>query len=283
MTYLMLDIGGTKTRLAVSDDLSVIKDKSSFKTKKGFDDAMSEIVKQADVLMGKNKVKGIAVGIRGRISEDKSGIHNDATLSNWANRSIVEALGKHFKTDVYVENDTAMAGLGEANFGAGKGMDIVVYHTISTGVGGVKIEHGVIDEASEGFEPGHQVLDIDRTILGEEITPTLENLVSGTGLETRMGVKPYEIPQSDMIWDELAEYLAQGLRNTILYWSPDVIVLGGSMIHGDPRIEIEAIRKYTVEALDGFVTCPFITMAEFKDESGLYGAMAYLEQKSLKH
>lgn len=281
MTYLMLDIGGTKTRLAISDDLKTIKDKSSFKTKKSFDEAMKEVIRQADILIGKNKIKGIAAGIRGLISEDKSGIQNDSTLSNWANRSIVEVLGGHFKVPVFIENDTAMAGLGEAHFGAGKGLDIVVYHTISTGVGGVKIEHGHIDEASAGFEPGHQVLDIDRTILGEDINPTLENLVSGTGLEARMGVKPYEIPQEDMIWDELAEYLAQGLRNTILYWSPEVIVLGGSMIHGDPRIEIEAIRKYTVEALDGFVACPFITMATLKDDAGLYGAMAYLKQKKV--
>ena len=133
--------------------------------------------------------------------------------------------------------------------------------------------------ASAGFEPGHQVLDIDRTILGDEITPTLENLVSGAGLEARLGMKPYEIPQEDMVWDELAEYLAQGLRNTILYWSPDVIVLGGSMILGDPKIPLEAIRKYTVEVLDGFVSCPFITTGAFQDEAALYGSMAYLKDK----
>jgi predicted NBD/HSP70 family sugar kinase len=95
-------------------------------------------------------------------------------------------------------------------------------------------------------------------------------------------MKPVEIPQEDMIWDELAEYLAQGLRNTILYWSPEVIVLGGSMIVGDPKIQIDAIRKYTVEVLDGFVACPFITMAALKDEAGLYGAMAYLKARMKK-
>lgn len=282
MTYLLLDIGGTKTRLAISEDLKEIKDKVSFSTKKGFKEAMAEIIKQADLLVGKTKVKGIAIGIRGLISEDKSGIQNDSVLSNWANLSIVAELEKHFKAPVYIENDTAMAGLGEAHFGAGKGMDIVVYHTISTGVGGVKIEYGELDTASVGFEPGHQVLDIDRTILGEDITPTLENLVSGSGLEARMGVKPYEIPQSDLIWDELAEYLAQGLRNTILYWSPEIIVLGGSMINGDPKIELEAIRKYTVEVLDGFVACPFITTATLLDDAGLYGAMALLKLKEEK-
>jgi fructokinase len=172
-----------------------------------------------------------------------------------------------------------MAGLGEAVYGAGKGLEIVAYHTVSTGVGGVKIEDGQIDDASSGFEPGHQILDIDRTILGEDITPTLENLVSGTAVAERFGCKAYEIPQTDAVWDELAEYLGQGLRNTILYWSPDAIVLGGSMIIGDPRIEIDPIRKYTVEALDGFVESPLITTAKLGDEAGLYGAMAILKQR----
>jgi hypothetical protein len=51
------------------------------------------------------------------------------------------------------------------------------------------------------------------------------------------------------------------------------------MINGDPKIQIDDIRKYTVEVLDSFVTCPFITVGTLKDEAGLYGAMAYLEQK----
>jgi fructokinase len=239
-------------------------------------------MKTIEELVADEKIDAMAGGIRGLLKEDKTGIQNDSHLTGWAGKSLTADLAVKYGTSVWLENDTAVAGLGEAVFGAGQGMDIVAYHTVSTGVGGVKIEFGEIDIASVGFEPGHQVLDIDRTILGEEIAPTLENLVSGTGLESRMGVKPYEIPQSDLIWDELAEYLAQGLRNTTLYWSPDVIVLGGSMIIGNPRIEIDAIRKYTVAALDNFVACPFITTAKLGDEAGLYGAMAYLDKKLTK-
>jgi fructokinase len=120
-------------------------------------------------------------------------------------------------------------------------------------------------------------VDIDRTILGQDISPTLENLISGSAVEQRFGTKAYEIPQTDVVWDELAEYLAQGLRNTTLYWSPDAIVLGGSMVLGDPHIPLEAIRKYTVAALDGFVDCPFITRAALGDESGVHGARVIAE------
>ncbi len=281
MTYVVFDIGGTTTRVAVSEDGASLDKVVTSKTKPAFGQGVSAIVETVTELGVKRAaIQGIAGGVRGLLNEERTGIHNDAILGGWANKSIVGELKKVFgDVPVWLENDTALAGLGEAVYGAGKGLDIVVYHTISTGVGGVKIEQGVIDMATSGFEPGHQVLDIDRTILGDDITPTLENLVSGTAVEMRMGSKPYEIPQEDALWDELAEYLAQGLRNTILYWSPEVIILGGSMVVGDPKIPLEAIRKYTVAALDGFVDCPFITTAALKDESGLYGALAYLKNK----
>lgn len=277
MTYVVFDIGGTKTRVATTDDFKTFLAIESFKTPINFEEGMLKLTELIDKL-AETKVKGIAGGVRGRLNEEKTGIENDGPLNKWKDKSIVGALEKKYKVPVMIENDSAVAGVGEAIYGGGKGLEIVAYHTVSTGVGGVKIENGEIDLASVGFEPGHQVLDIDRTILGEDITPTLENLVSGTAVAERFGCKAYEIPQSDIVWKELAGYLAQGLRNTILYWSPDAIVLGGSMIIGDPKIEIDDIRKATVDVMDGFVDTPLIVQAELGDEAGLYGAMAILKR-----
>ena len=278
MTYALFDIGGTKIRMGVSSDLKTMDKMESLDTPADFKTGIKKMIETLEKLTG-GKPTAIAGGIRGLLNEEKTGIQNDGLLPGWIGKSVVDGLHKHFKVPVFLENDTAIAGLGEAVYGAGRGMDIVAYHTISSGVGGVKIEKGEVDLASIGFEPGHQILDIDRTVLGDDVTPTLENLVSGTAVASRFGLKAYEIPQSDVVWDELAEYVAQGLRNTIMYWSPDVIVLGGSMITGDPRIEVDAIRKYTVEALDGFVESPFITIAELGEEAGLYGAMAILKKR----
>ena len=94
-----------------------------------------------------------------------------------------------------------------------------------------------------------------------------------------MGSKPYEIPQEDAIWDQLAYYLAHGLRNTVLYWSPDVIVLGGSMILGKPRILLDDIQKHANEVFGEDVSCPLIVDAELGDMGGVYGAAALLRRK----
>ena len=278
MTYVVFDIGGTKTRVATSDDLKSLTEVKSFKTPATFNAGIKQLKETIDSMS--TDVAAIAGGIRGRLLEDKSGVENDGKLTKWAGESVVGYLQKHYAdVPVFLENDTAIAGVGEATFGAGAGLEIVAYHTVSTGVGGAKIENGEIDMADVGFEPGHQILDIDRTILGDETTPTLENLVSGTAIKNRFGVEPYEIPQTDVLWDDLAGYLAQGLRNTILYWSPDAIVLGGSMIIGDPAIKIDAIRKATAEALDGFEDTPLITEAKLGDEAGLWGGIAILARR----
>jgi len=278
MSYVLFDIGGTKTRVTTSEDLKTFGKASSFKTPKNFEEGVDAIVAAVKELTS-TPVRAIAGGIRGQLNDEKTTIVYDSVLTKWIDKPLVESLKTKLHAEVYLENDAALAGLGEAHFGAGKGFDIVAYHTVSTGVGGVKIEYGKIDDYRTGFEPGHQVLDIDHTILGEDVEPTLENLVSGTAVEERMGVKPYEIPQSDALWDQLALYLAHGLRNTILYWSPDIVVLGGSMIVGDPRIPLDNILRHTNEVLGQSIECPLLVDAQLGDQGGLFGAMAYLETK----
>ncbi len=280
MTYILFDIGGTKTRIAHSEDGESLAHHKTLATPTQpgkFIAAVADYIEEQGIA----EVRAIAGGMRGVLAEDHSGIVHDHILTKWVNFNMMVALEEMFGVAPVIQNDTAVAGLGEAIFGAGQGIDLLVYHTISTGVGGAKIELGHIDAASVGFEPGHQVLDIDRTILGEDIVPTLENLVSGTAVEARMGQAPKDIPQDDVIWDELANYLAQGLRNTILYWSPEAIVLGGSMMVGDPRIPLETVRKEVVRVLDDVVPAPFITLASLGDLAGLHGSLV-LAKRSLE-
>lgn len=275
MSYVLLDIGGTNTRVAITEDLKSFAKPIRFTTPIGFKDGIEKIVeavkKQTD-----GEIRGVCAAVRGMLSEDRDYIAHDDVLARWVEEPLRDTLARKLNTKVILENDAALGGLGESHFGAGKGADIMVYHTISTGVGGAKIEKGQIDSYHLGFEPGKQILDIDRTILGEDILPTLENLVSGAAVEERTGAKPYDIPQDDAIWDQLANYLAHGLRNTIYYWSPDTIVLGGSMVTGDPAIPIENIRRHTVAVLNDDIAVPEIRAAKLKDDSGLYGAMVLL-------
>jgi len=277
--YILFDIGGTKTRIAFSADLLTFEAAKKYDTPLSYFDGLNALIAGIEEVRKGREIKAIAGGIRGPLNHEKTGIVSETVLRDWVGRKITEDLSQKFMVPTYLENDTAIVGLGEVAFGAGKGYDIVAYHTVSTGVGGARFVHGKLDITSVGFEPGHQTLDIDRTILGHHTSPTLQNLVSGTALEKRRGVKPYEIAQEDPVWDELASYLAHGLKNTIVYWSPHAIVLGGSMIIGNPRITLASIVVHTESVLEGLIPCPVIVDALLKDEGGLYGAMALITEK----
>lgn len=277
MSYVLFDIGGTKTRVSVSNDLKTFAEPVKFKTPSTCKELVDSLVETVRSLTEAD-IRAIAGGIRGVLDADKTMMVHDpgGMLKAFEEEPLSALLKKKLKAKVFLENDTALVGLGEAHYGAGKGYDIVAYHTVSTGVGGARIDHGVIDAYGSGFEPGHQILDIDHTILGDDTEATLENLISGTALEARAGMKPYEVPQSDAIWDQLAEYFGYGLRNTILYWSPEVIVLGGSMIVGNPRIRLEDIIRHTHAIVGDTAPVPEIVDATLGDYGGLYGAMALL-------
>lgn len=277
--YILFDIGGTKTRVAFSSDLQSYETPVKFNTPIEYRAGMAALKAGIETVRKGREIKALGGGIRGPLNHEKTGIVSESVLTDWVGRKITEDLSKEYGAPTYLENDTALVGLGEVHFGAGKGYDVVAYHTVSTGVGGARYVHGKIDVASVGFEPGHQTLDIDSSILGQHVEHTLENLVSGSALEKRRGVKPYEISQKDAVWDELAAILAHGLKNTIMYWSPHAIVLGGSMIVGDPRITLQSIISHTKEVIGDFVPCPIIVDALLKDEGGLYGSMTLIAQK----
>jgi predicted NBD/HSP70 family sugar kinase len=185
--------------------------------------------------------------------------------------------------ETYIENDTAMVGLGEAAYGAGKDFDIVAYLTISTGVGGARIVGRRIDANVFGFEPGHQIIDADGTMCpdcrafeDDRGLGHLEAHISGSAIEKRFGKHPSEI-DDEKVWDDLARYLAYGLNNTIVHWSPEVVVLGGGMMKST-GIKIERIDHYLEDILKIFPERPLLKLAELGDVGGLFGGLSYIKQ-----
>lgn len=269
--YLLFDIGGTKMRLAVSKDSENFDEPKIVETPQRFEEAIETFKKLVDEVSDGEKIEMASGGVRGPFNKEKTMMINSSILSDWNNKPLKEELEKIIGATVFMENDTALVGLGEMQNGAGKGRAIGVYITVSTGVGGAKYENGVIDENKFGFEPGHQIIDLRNN-------KSLEDLISGTAFEEMEGKKAYE--STDFaIWDQLAQYLAYGLYNTILHWSPDIVVLGGPMIVGEPSINIENVKKYLNKIKPVFPELPEIVEAELGDLGGLYGALTFLKQQ----
>src|SRR5690606_41752239 len=111
--YILFDIGGTKTRVAVTNDLHTLDAVKKFDTPATYQEGIVTIISAIKELVGNEKVLGMAGGIRGPLNHEKTGIVSEIKLFDWVGRNITTDLGKPFGATVYLENDTALVGLGE--------------------------------------------------------------------------------------------------------------------------------------------------------------------------
>ncbi|KKW26664.1 MAG: hypothetical protein UY70_C0020G0004 [Candidatus Kaiserbacteria bacterium GW2011_GWB1_52_6] len=262
--YIVADIGGTKTRIAGTRDLEHLLEPVIL-------EALAIITATAKKVADGEPIDAFVAGLPGMFTKGNRVLWNTPHLPDWNGKNIAADLETALSSKVHLDNDAALVGLGEAVYGSGRGIPIVVYITVSTGVNGVRIIDGSIDRSTQGFEMGGQYLFVDKT-------PTsLENLISGTAIREKYGKHPKEIEKNSPIWEELALLTAYGVHNTILHWSPDIVVLGGSMFN-EIGIPVDRVHAHVHEILKKFPSVPDIVHSALKDVGGLHGGLAHLKQ-----
>lgn len=256
--YIVCDIGGTNMRVAAVVD-EVLGEVKKVPTPKNPKEAIAQFVMLAHECAHEETIIAVAGCVAGMVSDE--GVISDArNLREWEGMNIVKELSEALGIPVHIVNDAALAGLGEASAGAGKGARRLAYVTVSTGVGGGLIVDGKIAEA--GGIAGIKIGDTD-----------LEDIVSGTAITKKFGIHPKDLESVDER-NKLADTLAVGLRTVTEKWSPDTIVLGGSMIVGMNPIPLPRVQESLSKLL---AKSPAIKMAELADNGGLRGAMTILK------
>ncbi len=266
---LVFDIGGTNTRLGLVHQ-GKLGPTRHFKTDTSAHGIDSMLDRTQEFTAG-HRLDGIAGGLPGQIDRVTERIVHATNLPNWEGQIFTAALRDRLGAPVTAVNDVMIGGLGEANYGAGKGRSIVAYFTVSTGVNGVRIIDGSLDRNARGFEVGAQLMSDDEGNLS-----TLEGLTGGAALNRRTGSDPRNI-HDPAIWRQEARFLARGLYNSCLHWSPDVVVLGGPMMHD---ISIDEIISEMHQHPDMTGGWPEIVPAILGDERGLQGAISLLGYKT---
>lgn len=270
--YLVFDMGGTNIRLAVSPDGQNLSDFKSIPTEQDFSQGLRAI-KQTGIELSKGQtITGVAGGIAGPLDKEKTMLVKSPHISGWVNKPLKKELEKIFNCKVELENDTALGGLGEAVFGEGKGSKIIAYIAVGTGVGGARIVDAKIDQNSQGFEPGHQIILPNGSPCQCGGVGHLETLVGGYYLERTYKQKGEDITDEN-IWNEVCKYLAIGLYNTTVHWSPDIIILGGSVTKS---ISLDKLQQNLDQLLTIFPKSPKIIKASLDNKAGLFGGLKLL-------
>lgn len=265
--YILIDIGGTNTRVAKTEDKENLGESIIFETPQDFN-AWLEVAKTAIATLVQEKpILAIVVGVPATFKDNKSVINVAPNLPLWQGVPLKQILAETFSCEATLENDTALVGLGEAIFGAGKGHDIVAYLTLSTGVNGVKIVDGKIDKNKYGYEIGHHIIDQGKDI---------EYFIGGKSLETRFGI-PSKENKDPELWKEVNYYTGVLAANTTMYWSPSIIIFGGPVTND---INIDEVTLTAKSIATRYEVLPIFVKSTLGALGGLYGGMAYLKTRN---
>ncbi|MDE6953573.1 MAG: ROK family protein [Erysipelotrichales bacterium] len=280
-----IEAGGTKFVVAIGNENGEVLERDSFPTTTP-EETMNNIFKFFD---GKN-VEAIGLGCFGPIDPDlKSETYGYITTTpkpGWGHYNIVGALQEHYpQMPIGFDTDVNGAALGEAYFGAAKGLDSALYLTIGTGIGGGAIVEGNLVHGLLHPEMGHMYLERreDDTYKGKcpYHGTCFEGLAAGPAVEERWGVKGKDLPVDHPAWDLEAWYIAQALAIYVLTISPKKIILGGGIMHQSQLFPI--IHKYLQERLNGYIQKDeittdaikdYIVWPELGDNAGVCGALA---------
>jgi glucokinase len=265
---LVFDIGGTRTRLALTDG-KTLHDIQRYETDPG-PKGIELLLEQIDDYLDGRTITAAAGGLPGQLIRESGRLIHAPNLPGWVGQRVERQIAQHLNLPVTIHNDAEVVGLGEAVFGAGKGHRIVVYITVSTGVNGSRIVDGVIEPSSRGFELGSQLVTGD-----DGKAHQLADLTEGASLERKYG-RPAKELRDAKVWHKEAEYLADGLYNTILHWSPNIVVMGGSMMHDIDITEVATKLRQMPKVYDSW---PPLVIGKLGDDGGLYGAMALLDKQ----
>lgn len=261
-------------RIGISADGKTILKSEVVPLAPEFNQGMQTIREVASTLTDGQKIKAVIGGVAGPLDKDKSMLVASPHIGGWVQKPLKSELEKIFNVPIYLEHEADLEGLGEAVLGAGQGYKIVAVLILGTGVATTRIVDQKIDANALGFEAGHQIIVKDGNPCDCGGRGHLESYVSGSGIKRTYGQKGEEI-KDPKIWDEVAKYLAIGLNNVTVFWSPDVIVLGGAVMKSIP---LDAVKKYFKEALTIFPTPPQTEEAKLGDLVTLYGALAFANQ-----
>ncbi len=306
-----IDLGGTFIKGGIVDDLGriLLSDSVPTESEKGADGVADNIARLVNSLLVRtglsaDDVIGVGMGVPGMINS-KDGIVTYSNNLAWQDFAIAKSVEERTGIKVKIANDANVAALGEAKFGAGRGLNSLVMLTLGTGVGGGAVLDGRLYEGNlgAGAEFGHSAI-----VLGDKgrlctcgRRGCLEAYASASALirdtkrsmlrnrESKMwqigsldradGRTAFTYRESDptaaAVVARYIEALGCGITNIANVLRPDAILIGGGVsAQGDNLVK--PLNEYLEKNLFGGKLGPAVPIltATLGNRAGLVGAAA---------
>lgn len=258
--YAAVDIGGTKTLIAVFDDARTIVEQVKFPTPPNYEDFKQDLARNVAELTTKAFIAG-AIGIRGNVDRENGLALQDDVLA-WRSAPVRDDCQQVFGCKFALENDSKLAGLSEA-------MHVkdtyrkALYVTISTGIGSAFVVDGRLDPDTQDSEIGKSVYEHEGQIR------QLEEFASGSAIVKKYGMRASDLDDPEA-WQDISHDLAIGLLNATMAYTPEVIIIGGGV--GSHFAKFKAPLLAAMQSMKpDEITLPAVIQARYPEEAVIYG------------
>ncbi len=216
---------------------------------------------------GAKNLLGIGVSLPSPIDPVHPGWISEIVLPAWHGRNEIELLGKKYGVPVYVDNDANLGAIAEHRWGAGRGINDLIFIKSAHGIGAGYILDGAIYRGASGAvgEIGHFPIDLygKKCVCG--LRGCLVTFIGAESLKARarqlfaeypdsilFGLNPKikAIEDAALSGDELAlrvvreaaEYLGIVIAGLLNILNPKMVILGGDLARTGELL-IEPIRE----------------------------------------
>jgi len=292
-----VDIGGTKIAVGIVDDNGKVLARIQAPTDPDrYADGVNLIARMLRETAAETcaELTGIGIGSTGPVDPIRGEFGDVDFLPGWRGKNLASDLAQIFNLRVALENDGDAAALAEAGWGAGQDRSRLIYVTVGTGIGGGMVFDGKLYRGVDGAHPevGHHVVDPAGPQCSCGFRGCWESLAAGPAMVAwlenhapanyphREGITAKKISELARRGDPVAKqaveheayYLGIGLANLINLFTPDAIVLSGSVMKSAPLF-LDRIRE-VIRSGCRFVPAEKtqLTLASLGDDTNLIGA-----------
>jgi glucokinase len=309
-----IDVGGTRVRVAVgqADGHIITQTARPTLASQGHERVVDRIVETVrDSVDDWSRVQGIGLAAPGTLDVRKGLILEAPNLPGMMDYPMQARLQAEFPVPAFIGNDANLAALAEHRFGAGRGVDHMVYVTISTGIGGGIIADGKLFLGWRGFagEVGHQTLEAHGPMCNCGNIGCLEVLAAGPAiarkarealragrasmlrsmvdgdldkLSTAMVTQAAKAgdPLARELFEDAGYYIGLGIVNLVHILDTELFVLGGGVaINAWELIYPSMLATLDRNAMPSMRKGVRIVQAQLGDDVGLIGTLAYVADR----
>ncbi|MFA0747755.1 ROK family protein [Fervidibacter sp.] len=293
-----VDVGGTKMTAALANrDGKIVKLlRIQTRREEGAEGGFKAICEMVKSLLDEAQTQGlsverIGVGFGGPVDFERGTVYLSHHVPGWENFPLKAELERSLGVPVTVDNDANAGTLGEWMFGAGKGVNDLLYVNIGTGIGGGIVSGGKMVRGWRNLagEIGHMTVKPNGPTCTCGRKGCLEALASGSAIgregTERLGrpVRSEEVfqladqgdPIAKQILAEAVDALAFAIGAAANLFNPKKVILGGGVAEAPEHLLIEPLRerlvRYTLpQVYEGLE----VVRAQLGYDAGIMGAIA---------